>query len=64
MGGSLEVTSYNEWGEGTQIEPAKKHRSQKGRFRFGRGQPGPMYWPMSKEVRIKEVRINGVFLQL
>ena len=25
-----QVTSYNEWGEGTQIEPAMKHRSAKG----------------------------------
>ena len=32
-----QVTSYNEWGEGTQIEPAKKHRSPKGPARW----PGP-----------------------
>ncbi|CAL1135246.1 unnamed protein product [Cladocopium goreaui] len=29
---AISVTSYNEWGEGTQIEPAMKHRSAKGEF--------------------------------
>eukprot|EP00435_Cladocopium_sp_Y103_P039445 s911_g10.t1 len=29
---AISVTSYNEWGEGTQIEPAVKHRSARGEY--------------------------------
>ncbi|CAE7463740.1 Maneal [Symbiodinium natans] len=41
---AVSVTSYNEWGEGTQIEPAKRHRSWKG-AKYGSYEPKP---PLSR----------------
>ncbi|CAE7844995.1 Maneal [Symbiodinium microadriaticum] len=47
---AVSVTSYNEWGEGTQIEPAKRHRSWKG-AKYGSYEPKPSTFYLTETKR-------------
>ncbi|CAE7751561.1 Maneal [Symbiodinium pilosum] len=47
---AVSVTSYNEWGEGTQIEPAKRHRSRKG-TKYGSYEPQPSTFYLAETKR-------------
>eukprot|EP00439_Symbiodinium_sp_Y106_P079944 s1963_g18.t1 len=61
MGTAAHVTSYNEWGEGTQIEPAKRHRSWKG-AKYGSYEPKPSTFYLTETKRwsdqFKAVRMD------